>query len=99
MNKARQCVGLSEIPLRWHNLFLRKKDFLKDVNPLFELISFNEFASAYYFATRVVYSKMCHMNNVEPDYSHDIHKLSVDLPWFGEFSPVKMAVMRKRLKS
>lgn len=96
MNKARSCVGLPEIPLRWHNLFLEKEEFFNNISELFELVSVKDFASAYYFATRVVYSKMCKMQNKEPDYYHDIHKLSIDLPWFGEFCPVKMVVMRKK---
>ena len=97
MNETRKHVGLPEIPLRWHNLFLKKEGFLRYVSPLFKVISFNDFASAYYFATRVVYSKMCQMRNKEPNYTHDIHKLAIDLPWFGDFSPVKMVVMRKKI--
>jgi len=96
MNSTRKHIGLPEIPLRWHNLFLKKEKFVRDVQHFFKIISFNEFASAYYFATRVVYSKMCQMRSKEPDYTHDIHKLSIHLPWFGEFSPVKMVVLRKK---
>ena len=96
MNKARRHVGLPEIPLRWHNLFLIKEDFLKNVKHFFKIIAFTDFASSYYFATRVVYAKMCQMRGEEPDYKHDIHKLSVKLPWIGEFSPLKMIVLCKK---
>jgi len=96
MNQVRKLVGLPEIPLRWHNLFLKKSQFLRSVQRLFKIYSFDDFASAYYFSTRVVYSKMCQMRREKPDYNHDIHKLSVDLPWFGEFSPVKMVVLKKK---
>lgn len=99
MNNARSYVGLPEIPLRWHNLFLKKEEFTKKVSPFFDILEIKNFASSYYFATRIIYSKMCYMHNQQPDYNHDIHKLAINLPWVGDFSPVRMAVMKKRKKS
>jgi len=96
MNKARSKVGLPEIALRWHNLFLEKKDFTNYSKKYFNVISWKNFASSYYFATRVIYSKMCLMRKQQPNYKHDIHKLAIDLPWFGDFSPVQMVVLKKK---
>jgi len=97
MNRARSKVGLPEIPVRWHNLYFREQEFVHSAERFFEDIVFKDFSSSYYFATRVIYSKMCHMRGEEPDYNHEIHQLSVRLPWIGQFSPIRMAVMRKKL--
>jgi len=96
MNNARQKVGLADIPLRWHNLFLKKNEFINHAKKYFKIKQWKNFASSYYFATRVIYSKMCQMQKKQPNYKHDIHKLSITLPWFGEFSPVQMVVLQKK---
>jgi ubiquinone/menaquinone biosynthesis C-methylase UbiE len=98
MNKARQAVGLPEIPVRWHNLYFKEKEFIQSVGQFFEIIAFKDFSSSYYFATRVVYSAMCHMRGEEPDYNHEIHQLSVKLPWVGQFSPIRMVVLHRKSK-
>lgn len=98
MNRARNAVGLPEIPVRWHNLYFKEHEFVGSARRFFKDIQFQDFASSYYFATRVVYSKMCQMRGEEPDYNHEIHQLSVHLPWFGQFSPIRMAVLRRKLR-
>lgn len=96
MNEMRRSIGLPEIPIRWHNLFFREAEFIEAVVPFFENITFNEFSSSYYFATRVVYSGMCQMRGMTPDYTHEIHKLAVNLPPAGLFSPIRMVLMTHR---
>jgi len=95
MNEARKSVGLPEIPIRWHNLYFREGDFTRCAQRFFGNITFKDFSSSYYFATRVIYSAMCQMRGEKPDYNHEIHELAVKLPWFGKFSPIRMAVMRR----
>ena len=95
MNKARSAVGLPEIPIGWFNSYFKEHEFIHSAERFFEDIEFKDFASSYYFATRVVYSAMCHMREEEPDYHHEIHQLAVRLPWVGQFSPVRMVVMCK----
>ena len=58
MNNARKKIGLPEIPIRWHNLFFSENDFKKMIADKFDLVWLKDFSSSYYFATRVVYSKM-----------------------------------------
>ncbi len=96
MNEARRSVGLPPIPVRWHNLYFREKEFLRAVDPFFGDVTFKDFSSSYYYATRVIYSAMCQMRGETPDYLHEIHQLAVRLPWFGQFSPIRMAIMRRR---
>ena len=97
MNRARIAVGLQEILVRWHNLYFKETEFVKNTETFFNILGFKEFSSSYYFATRVVYAKMCQMRDEEPDYQHEIHQLSVHLPWIGQFSPIRMVVMQRNL--
>jgi hypothetical protein len=62
----------------------------------FDEVNISDFSSSYYFATRVIYSKMCQMRSEKPDYDHDIHRLAIDLPDAGCFSPIRVAVLRKK---
>jgi len=95
MNTARAAMGLPEIPIRWHNHFFHEAEFRKQTAAHFINVEFQEFSSAYYYATRVIYSAMCRMQGVEPDYNHDIHRLAVQLPPMGNFSPIRLAICRK----
>lgn len=97
MNDARHQIGLPEIPVRWHNFYFEEKPFVECAERFFQYVSFKEFSSSYYFATRIIYSAMCQMRGETPDYNHEIHQLAVRLPWIGKFSPIRMAVMRKKL--
>lgn len=97
MNAARRTVGLNEIPIRWHNLYLKEGEFIQSIERFFEIIAFQNFSSSYYFATRVIYSAMCKMRGEEISYEHEIHQLAVRLPWIGNLSPIIMAVLRKKL--
>lgn len=98
MNRARRSVGLPDIPVRWHNLYFKEHEFIHIVERFFENIIFKDFSSSYYFATRVIYSAMCQMRGEEPNYNHEIHQLSINLPWIGQFSPIRMVVLRKKLR-
>lgn len=96
MNAARRAIGLNEIPVRWHNRFFTESEFLDAIAEVFEVVELRDFSSAYYYATRVIYSKLCQMQGVEPDYDHDLHHLAIDLPPMGGFSPVRLAILRRR---
>jgi ubiquinone/menaquinone biosynthesis C-methylase UbiE len=96
MNQARAAIGLPEIPVRWHNLYFSEAEFIKFAAPEFEFLEFKDFASAYYFATRVIYAGLCRRSGEEIDYRHPVHQLAVELPWTGNFSPIRMAVLRRR---
>jgi ubiquinone/menaquinone biosynthesis C-methylase UbiE len=95
LNKARTAIGLMEIPVRWHNLFFKEDEFRDTLQSLYSDINIINFSSAYYYATRVIYSKYCQMLDIEPDYCHELHQLAVNLPIMGMFSPIKLAVLAK----
>ena len=96
MNAVRAAMGLPEIPVRWHNHFFTETEFRVRTAVYFSNLEFHEFSSAYYYATRVIYSALCRIQGVEPDYDHEIHRLAVQLPPMKEnFSPIRLAVLRK----
>lgn len=96
LTSAREAMGLPEIPVRWHNLFFEREPMLDELRKHFAEASIEDFASSYYFATRVVYSAMCQMRNEPPDYNHEIHRLAPRLPPTGRFSPVQLIVATAR---
>jgi ubiquinone/menaquinone biosynthesis C-methylase UbiE len=94
LSELRADMGLPEIPVRWHNLFFEPEEYLARVQALFSGVDIVNFSSAYYYATRVVYSKYCQLTGVKPDYHHEIHRLAIDLPPHGNYSPIKLVVHR-----
>lgn len=96
MNRARLRLGLSEIPVRWHNLFFTEESFSAASSAGFENPEYVDFAGGYYYATRLVYAAYCLSRGEEPDYGHEIHRLAVDLPSTGQFSPIRMAILRRK---
>ncbi len=74
-----RAIGLPQIPIRWHNKFFTHDEFLNSIAPHFDLVRSENFASAYYYATRVIYAKLCQDRGEHPDYLHDIHQFAVDL--------------------
>jgi ubiquinone/menaquinone biosynthesis C-methylase UbiE len=95
MNDSRKAMGLSEIPIRWHNKYFNESDVLNISKKYFKQTVVKDFSSSYYFATRIIYSKMCQMRGEIPDYNHEIHQLATKLPWTGKFSPIKLLIMKK----
>ena len=98
MNDARRAVGLEEIPVRWHNFFFDEADVPLLFDRDFDTVESVNFSSAYYYATRVVYSAMCKMIGEKPDYEHPIHRLAVNLPPIGDYSPIKLIRARRRVE-
>jgi ubiquinone/menaquinone biosynthesis C-methylase UbiE len=96
-NRMRVAMGLPEIPVRWHNHFFDEEEILVETSEFFDSVVIESFLSSYYLATRVIYSAGCHMMGEEPDYFHPIHQTAGRLPAFGDFSPIKLVSMRRKL--
>jgi len=90
LSKLRAEAGLPEIPVRWHNRYFDEAEFLAEAGKVFAQVELVNFSSTYYFVTRVVYSALCKLEGVAPDYQHPIHRVAVELPPFGDFSPIKL---------
>jgi ubiquinone/menaquinone biosynthesis C-methylase UbiE len=95
LNELRSLYGLSPIEIRWHNRFFRESEFVACSKRYFRTLEKIDFSSSYYFATRVIYAALCAIEGELPDYRHPIHMRSTKLPSFGDFSPIKLFVLRK----
>ena len=65
-------------------------------NKLFNIIEENHFASTYYLVSRVVNAWIHSKNNSEPKYEDEINKMASKLPAEGEFSPMRLYVLKKK---
>lgn len=95
MNEARTALGLSAISIRWHNHFLDEARFLSELGRWFEDVVIDDFSSTYYLVTRVAYSAMCAAEGTTPDYDHPLHRIAVDMPPSGRFSPIRLVGARR----
>lgn len=96
-NRLRVAMGLPEIPVRWHNLFFDEARYVEELLPYFDSLTFDNFLSSYYLATRIIYSAGCHLVGEEPDYLHPIHRVAARVPPIGDFCPIKLVTMRRKL--
>ena len=96
-NHLRVAMGLPEIPVRWHNLFFDEERYVEELRPYYDSLTFDNFLSSYYLATRVIYSAGCQLVGEEPDYFHPIHRVAARLPSIGDFCPIKLVTMRRKL--
>lgn len=97
VNKLRNRLGLKEIAVRWHNTFLDEKFLNTFIVRYFKIISKKNISSTYYLITRTVYSKICQIENREPDYDNPIYKIAVDLDeTVGNYGPINLLVLKKK---
>lgn len=94
-NDLRKKFNLEEIPVRWHNFFFEENEFLSQTKKYFNAVEFRDFSSSYYLATRIIYSAICQIEKKEPDYNHEINKLALNLPCMGNFSPIRLIILKK----
>jgi ubiquinone/menaquinone biosynthesis C-methylase UbiE len=96
-NRLRVAMELPEIPVRWHNHFFDEKEFVEQTAAWYDCLEFDSFLSSYYLATRIIYSAGCNFVGEEPDYFHPIHQTAGRLPPIGDFCPIKLVSMRRKL--
>ena len=95
-NRIRSDFGLPEIAVREHNLFLNRPVLIDFISNYFKVLEEVNISSTYYLVSRVIYSKICQENGTDPDYFDMHHKYAAQLPFCGEFGPVRMiCLMRK----
>jgi len=95
LNAVRRQIGLDEIPIRWHNHFFTEAALAAQFGAAFTSVELVNFSSAYYYATRIIYSKLCRVVGDTPDYDHPIHRFAPSLPAMGDFSPIKLIRARR----
>jgi SAM-dependent methyltransferase len=95
-NRFRREFGLPEIPIRNHNLFFVRERLIDFVSTRFDIFEEVNISSTYYIVSRGVYSRMCQDANADPDYFDVHHKYAAQLPFCGEFGPVRMMCLRRK---
>ncbi|MDZ5724898.1 class I SAM-dependent methyltransferase [Acetobacterium sp. K1/6] len=95
-NKLREQQGLDEIQVRWHNSFFSKDELERVIKNYFIMDRFENISSLYYLATRVIYSKICMIEEREPDYENKIYEVASELPFIGNFGPVCACVLERK---
>ena len=97
MNKLRKRLGLKEISVRWHNNYLDEKFLNSFISRYFKISTRKNISSIYYLITRTVYSKICQIENREPDYDNIIYKIAVGLDEAeGNYGPINLLLLKKR---
>jgi SAM-dependent methyltransferase len=96
-NQLRKQFGLSEIPVRPHNLFFDKTELLKSIRRMFSVVAEENISSLYYIVSRIVYAKICHEQKLPVSYFDDHHRFASGLPFLGDYGPVKLVVLQKLL--
>lgn len=95
-NQVRQAFNLPTIPIRTHNLFFERQQLINYIAPMFEIVEEVNISSTYYLVSRVIYSRICKDKNLQPDYFDEHHRYAADLPFSGEYGPVRMICMRRQ---
>jgi ubiquinone/menaquinone biosynthesis C-methylase UbiE len=94
-NNLRKIFGIKEIKIREHNLYFDKNEFLPFINLYFKILKEENISSLYYIVSRVIYSKICEINNEAPNYNDIHHNLAARLPSLGNYGPISMFVLKK----
>ena len=95
-NRVRVAFDLPPIAIRDHNLFFDRALLLKHLGKRIEVVEEINISSAYYLASRVLYSRICQDNKTLPDYFDAHHRYASALPFCGEFGPIRMLCLKKR---
>lgn len=94
-NGLRRQYELPEICIRSHNLFFENRRTTEFLTTRFEIIENVNISSAYYMMSRIIYSAICKERGEEPNYFDRHHELAAQLPFVGDYGPVRMLCLRK----
>jgi ubiquinone/menaquinone biosynthesis C-methylase UbiE len=95
LNKDRQALGLSPLPIHPH-LTLLTDEFDNYVAKRMKLLEQSYPSSSYYLMTRLLYSYIAKMSNEAIDYDHPIHQAAAIMPQIGEYGPQRAALYKKK---
>ena len=95
LNQVRRTFAMPDIQVRWHNIYIDEHKFFYAIAGEFELIETVSFASTYYLLSRTL-NALLTPPGTEISYMSELNQLSAKLPSLGDFSPVKLFVLRKK---
>lgn len=95
LNSIRSQAGLDIIKPPWHNRYLLEDEIQNIYIPDAELEGIENFASTYYFLSRVVNAWISKCEGKEPTYDAPINKLALNLPPMGDIGQTKLWIWKK----
>jgi ubiquinone/menaquinone biosynthesis C-methylase UbiE len=96
-NSVRQDFGLPIIPIRDHNTFFSRETLFNYMSKTFSIVNEVNISSSYYLVSRVIYSRISSSEGLTPDYNDIHHQLAANLPFAGEFGPVRAVTFQKKV--
>lgn len=89
LNALRNSLGLHDINVRWHNRYLKKREFYDFCGDHFNIPHIENIGNLYYIISRVVYAALAKQNGKEPEYANPINSVAAKLPSLGtyDYSP------------
>lgn len=94
LNRVRRNFSLPDIKVRWHNFYIDEHRLFPEIRDLFSLTETVSFASTYYLVSRTLNALLTPPGQ-EVNYMSEINKLSARLPALGDFSPLKLFILKK----
>jgi SAM-dependent methyltransferase len=93
--RARELNNLPVIKVHAFNTYLQDHELIRLAFNLDAPVTIQNFANAYYYATRIVYSKVCALMGVEPDYKSPYHEAAAALSElsYPAIAPMKLISM------
>jgi len=95
LNNARKTFNLPDINVRWHNIYVDEQKLFGAISDYFEVEETISFASTYYLISRTLNALLLGKDG-QVDYMSELNKLSRLLPPCGDYSPLKLFVLRKK---
>ena len=95
LNDLRKKINLDPIKTRWHNNYIDENKFMEEATKYFDFEVEDCFASTYYLLTRVIKAWSSKQSNQEPKYNDPFNTMASKIPSMGNFSPMKLIVLRK----
>jgi len=94
LNRLRKQMGLETMTPLWHNHYVDEDDLLSFAAPYFEVKKIKRFSSTYYVMTWVMHPIF--IRSGRRNYRSWFHRLSANLPQFGDYGLQKLYVLQKR---
>jgi ubiquinone/menaquinone biosynthesis C-methylase UbiE len=95
MNSLRLNIGLPEIKRPWHNRYLNEAEICSAVFSGAKLKDTINYASTYYFLSRIVNAWLASKDGKEPEYDALINQLALQLPPIGNIGQGRIWLWQK----
>jgi len=96
LNQLRAILSLPEMIPPWHNVYISEKE-LERFGRTSEVAKYDviNFASTYYFLSRVVNAHLAKIEHREARYDDPVNLLALELPALGEFGAPRLHIFTK----